>query len=291
MSGVVVGVDGSADGATALVWAQRFAARRGQELTALLGWDYLDQHHPDGSERFEPDYGEHEAAKALDAYVEGALDPEVARSVQRRVVLDNAAQALVDASTEAGLLVVGARGMGRFRGTLVGSVSQRCAQHARCPVTIVRGTIPADAPGRDARIVVGVDGSNPSRRALHWAVEEALVSGASVDAIHAWSPFLGGEPFYSSGVESAAVEAREQAVLDEAVDAEDTSDLVRPIQRILALGDPAGMLIDAAQGADLLVVGSRGRGGFAGLLLGSVSQKAIHHAPCPVVVMPTETAD
>jgi nucleotide-binding universal stress UspA family protein len=140
------------------------------------------------------------------------------------------------------------------------------------------------------RIVVGIDGSQSSRQALNWAIQEAKAHGGRVEAVHAWQrphPAL-----YPMGVAAPDAGTFEQAAtrtLDEIVGSADVTGLEQPIERIVACGSPAGTLLDAAKGADLLVVGSRGHGGFAGLLLGSVSQQCVHHAPCPVVVVrPTE---
>jgi nucleotide-binding universal stress UspA family protein len=284
MDEIVVGVDGSASAAEAVRWAVALGERRAWSVTALLAWSLVDQHHPDDSDRIEPGYDEADAAAALDVYLERALGADAPGPAARRVVCELPAQALVDASSSARLVVVGARGLGRFRGAILGSVSQRVAQHSRCPAAIVRGTVPTgSAP---SRIVVGIDGSGPGQRALEWAVEEARASGATVDAVHSWQPVVGGEPFLSGGVDRVEVEGYGQEVLDRSVDQVDESGLARPVERILSQGDPGATLVQAAEGADLLVVGTRGRGGFAELLLGSVSQKAIHHAPCPVVVIP-----
>lgn len=137
------------------------------------------------------------------------------------------------------------------------------------------------------RIVVGVDESQESRNALNWAVAEARAHGARLDAVHAWQ-VLSHTALYpagAAGVDRGALEKRATEILDEVVDSTDTRGLVQPIERIVAPGSPARTLLDVAKGADLLVVGSRGHGGFTGLLLGSVSQQCVHHAPCPVVVV------
>jgi nucleotide-binding universal stress UspA family protein len=145
--------------------------------------------------------------------------------------------------------------------------------------------------GRDdrdvTRIVVGVDGSSEARAALEWAVEEARVRGAELDAVHVWTyPPL----TYMTGLVPARVFPRDELaaaareLLDAACDAVDVHGV--RLDRILEEGPPAAQLVEAAKGADLLVVGSRGHGGFAGLLLGSVSSYCVHHAPCPVVVVP-----
>jgi nucleotide-binding universal stress UspA family protein len=139
------------------------------------------------------------------------------------------------------------------------------------------------------RIVVGVDTSPGSRRALRWAVEEAKLRGAAVDAVHVWQlPIFAGTPFGTVAIDMSAFEADAQKQFDALVDDMDAQGLAAPIERTFLAGHPASKLVDAAAGADLLVVGTRGHGGFAGLLLGSTSQQVSQHAPCPVVIVPTE---
>lgn len=138
------------------------------------------------------------------------------------------------------------------------------------------------------RIVVGVDGSDGGVAALKWALHEAALRGASVDAVHAWEyPYVAdvtGMAAYPVGRGDLEHVARQ--TLDRAVEKAGPAPDGVPVARVLGHGGAAGVLLDAAKGADLLVVGTRGHGGFAGLLLGSVSQQCAHHAPCPVVVVP-----
>ena len=138
------------------------------------------------------------------------------------------------------------------------------------------------------RIVVGVDGSPSSRAALRWAVRQARFTGGTVDAVMAWQiPLMLQNylwaPIYAEESRDIAEDARKKidAVLGEEIEPAD-SQLVR--SRVVH-GHPAQVLLDAAAGADLLVIGSRGHGGFAEALLGSVSQHCVHHAHCPVLIM------
>ena len=138
------------------------------------------------------------------------------------------------------------------------------------------------------RIVVGVDGSEPSKAALAWAVEQAELTGANVEAVIAWHwpVAYGGMPFAPIGVmmdsDFAGIAAR---VVAGAIS--DTVDPASPVKvsSTVREGNAAQILLDAAGGAELLVVGSRGHGGFAEALLGSVSQHCVHHAQCPVVII------
>ena len=286
MDEIVVGVDGS-DGATAaLRWAAREARLSERPLVAVLAWGLLDQAHPDPAEPFNPAYGEADALVALDSYLTASLGVNAA-GVVRRVVCDLAAPALLDASEGAALLAVGSRGLGGFRRLLVGSVSEQCVHHATCPVAVVRGD-PEPPTGKTAeRIVVGVDGSANAQQALRWALAEARRRRASIDVVHAWHlPLLGTYPYSVPMSDPDDYEAGARHVLDTALDQEDLTGLAAPVGRIMACASPSSTILTAAKDADLVVVGSRGLGGFAGLLLGSVSHQVVHHAPCSVVVVP-----
>lgn len=137
------------------------------------------------------------------------------------------------------------------------------------------------------RIVVGVDGSEAARDALRWAVAEAQFRGARLQVVHAWQfPYVGPTPFGGMAIDQGDLEASARAQLDHAVEGVDLAGMAAPAEMLVVNRTPATALVEAAQGADLLVVGTRGHGGFAGLLLGSVSQQVAHHAPCPVVIVP-----
>lgn len=150
-------------------------------------------------------------------------------------------------------------------------------------------TLVPDA-GEHSTIVVGVDGSPESRAALRWALAEARLRGADVQAVYVWSiPVIPGRelgPSYVLPMEDLRAEAG--AVLD-AVLADEVTDGVQ-VTPVVVEGNPADMLVEAGKEADLLVVGSRGHGGFAGLLLGSVSAQLAHHAACPLVIVRRGTA-
>jgi nucleotide-binding universal stress UspA family protein len=138
------------------------------------------------------------------------------------------------------------------------------------------------------RIVVGVDGSENSLLALRWALEEADLRGAPLEAVIAWQlPYVGDVGFgLVPGVSTSTLEESARETLEKALAAVCPEDQVRArIERTVVAANAAAALLDAAKGADLLVVGSRGHGGFRGLLLGSVSTQCVHHAPCPVVVL------
>jgi nucleotide-binding universal stress UspA family protein len=138
------------------------------------------------------------------------------------------------------------------------------------------------------RVVVGVDGSPSSKAALKWAVRQAGLTGSAVEAVMAWHyPAMYGGYGWApvSAVDPVNfAELAEKELAEAITDSVDPASSVRIISKV-AEGNPAQVLLDAAVGADLLVVGSRGHGGFAGALLGSVSQHCATHSPCPVVII------
>ena len=143
-------------------------------------------------------------------------------------------------------------------------------------------------------VVVGIDGSVGSQEALRFAATEARLRKAKLKLVTAWALTYVAAPIgMMAPIDDALLpelQENARAVLDQAVKEVlgDTAGL--EIEKVIAEGSPAQVLVDAAQGADLLVVGTRGHGGFVGLLLGSVSQQIAHHAPCPIVIVPRAKA-
>ena len=269
MRNIVVGVDGSAGARSALVWAAREGVLHGASVTAVLAWTLLGQ---PGAE-FRPDYCEDDALAALQAWVRDAALPV---EVECRVVCDLPASALLEADGD--LLVVGSRGLGGFKGLLLGSVSSVVAERSMAPVAVVR-----EAANPNGPVVVGVDGSSTAVRSVQWAADEARVRGVPLVLVRAWTatraPVLG-LPFVV--LPEHAAEAAEHQ-LASAVEGVDLTDLT--IERHAVEGTPAGVLVDHSLTAALVVVGSRGRGGLTSILLGSTSRHLLHHAAAPVVVV------
>jgi nucleotide-binding universal stress UspA family protein len=282
MRSIVVGVDESPGAAAALRWAAREGQLHECPITAVLCWGYLDQHRgtPDGP--FDPAYSAVDARAAVDAIVDGVLG-EGAAAIDRQTVNDVPARGLVESSAGADLLVVGARGLGTLRDLLLGSVSQACLHRARIPTAVVR-TTGAHRPTGQERVVVGVDGSDTAQRALSWALDEACLRHAAVEVVHAWTPPLLAVPTLAYNYRPFDEAAR--SILDAALDRADTSNLPVPVSRTIRTGSGGHILVELAKDAELVVVGSRGLGGFKGLLLGSVSHQITHHSSCPVVVIP-----
>jgi nucleotide-binding universal stress UspA family protein len=281
---LVVGVDGSDESLDALRWGSELAVARDWHVVAVLAWDLLDQPRLEGAP-FDPHYDERDAAAVLRQQVQRALG-DAAEAVECRPLLGHAARVLLDTSADAELLVVGARGLGGFRGLLLGSVSQQCLHHAAVPVAVVRRATPVVA-----RIVVGFDGSDHARAALRWAADHARATKAELHVVHAWHPaYVGAGPF---GLATGGLEGARDAAgarLDGAMEWLRSLELARPPVASLVEGGAAAALIEKAADAELVVVGARGLGGFAGLVLGSVSDQVSRHAPCPVVVVPGATS-
>lgn len=277
---VAVGVDGSAPAAAALRWAAEEARARDLVLVPVLVWSYLDQ---PGGEPFRADYTEDDARTYLGGCLSEVLGADPGIEVEPTVVTDTAAPGLLSQLDGTELLVVGARGKGGFAGLRLGSVSQAVVHHSPVPVVVHKG----GAPGH-GRVVVGVDGSANSRLALRWAAAHARARGAVLEVLQTWiSPVLAmpaGVAFDPALVEDvrAASQGELEAVIAEELGAGEG--LV--VEPNLVEGPAGAALVERSADADLVVVGTRGRGGFASLLLGSVSTKVLNHAECPVCVVP-----
>jgi nucleotide-binding universal stress UspA family protein len=294
MDEIVVGVDGSPGGRAALRWAARAARAWGARLVVAHAYRLplvLTGATAD-PELFEPEL--HRASRAL---LESDLESnaELLAGMDVDSVLlsgQGAGQALIGTAAEASLLVVGARGAGGFLGLRLGSVSEHCARHATCSVVVV----PERQVEGAGRIVVGVDGSESAEAALLWAVEEARRSELLVSAVSVYEPYSSHHPFGADYMEviSPGAERRLRAeaekTLERALSSVAAESDVK-IDGLVLAGPPGRVLVEAARDADLLVVGSRGLGGFAGLLLGSVSHQCLHHSSCPVAVVRRQRAE
>ena len=288
---IVVGIDGSVGGRHALEWARDEAALRGASLDVVHVWAPpapISEVSAMASFTDEPAY-EKAARDLVAAAAESlALEPGGPTAVAARTERGYPPSAvLLDQAAAADLLVVGTRGHGGFAGLLLGSTSQQVVHHAQGPVAIVPPTAPLPDQGD---VVVGVDGSEGSAHALRWAVDEAAARGARLSVVHGWwTPY----PIPPGGLGLAPADPEQFAEQSKTLLQEMVDDAVartgrRPADiELLPIQEPAApALLDRARDATLLVVGSRGRGGFTGLLLGSTSQQCVHHATCAVVVVP-----
>ncbi|CAI7973739.1 MULTISPECIES: universal stress protein [unclassified Parafrankia] len=284
---ILVGVDGSTGSEDALRWALREARLRARPVTALLAWgsDGLPREVFRRVVRADHETLETAATEALEQAVErvGAGDVDVSRLVVEAPPL----VALEKNWTGAEMVVVGSHGHGPVHRVLAGSVAQGAVNHARIPVVVVRGSTDR-APRPDRRpVVVGVDGSRNSVGALRWAARAAALRQAPLRVVHAVGRT---EPLYPGLVISGQSDLlrRAQTMLDETVakGLHHASEVV--VDTVVTAEAPTSALLREAADAQLLVVGRRGRGGFADLLLGSVSHQSILHAACPVAVVHDE---
>ena len=227
-------------------------------------------------------YSSDDARRDLDAIVDKALGVPH-DLVHRRIVCGVPATELIAASQRAELLVIGARGMGGFKGLLLGSVSREVLYGAQCPVAVVRR-----GPVDDGPIVVGVDGSKPSRQALSWAVAEAAARHTHVVAVHAWRFMYAGDGYLAPHLDPASMCNSAEMLLAREVDAHTRSGV--RIEPLLVQDLPSAALLEASETASMLVVGTGGHRRLVGLLLGSVSDQVAHHAGTAVVVVPGATS-
>ena len=283
---VVAGVDGSTSASDAVRWAAKEAGRRNTGLVIMHSCMVVPVHAPHvagSSEAYTDavfDHGRQLLADAAAVAKEAA--PEV--EVSTELTSGSAAEQPVGRSASAQLVVLGSRGLGGFTGVLVGSVAVAVTTHAHCPTVVVRDTV----HDPDAPIVVGLDGSPASDAALAFAFETAALRGVAVHAVRTWWDITA-ETAWQRGLTAtnlASIEAVEQRLLTEQLAASASAYPDVPVHQALTCDRPAHTLVEQSAKAQLVVVGTRGRGGFRGLLLGSTSQSLIHHAHCPIAVVP-----
>jgi nucleotide-binding universal stress UspA family protein len=281
---VVVGIDGSERGLTAVRVAADEAARRhrGLRIVHALIWVpagmEMDPAAVPPVHRSYWTRAEGFVTEALKAVGERAPGVEVTAEV----IPGSAAKILVAASHRAALLVIGDRGLGNVAELMLGSVALQTATHGRCPVLVTRGT-----PRETGPVVVGADGSAVSADALLFAAEEASMRGVELVAMTAWNGWDNTELNAELPIDfdTWSGEDEQRRVLSEAVAGIATKYPDLPVRQQVINGSPRSNLIAWSRTAQLVVVGSRGHGGFAGLLLGSVGQHLLHHSECPVALV------
>jgi nucleotide-binding universal stress UspA family protein len=286
--GVVVGVDGSPGSKVAVQWAARDAELRNVRLTLV-----------------------HVVPATAGTWLEASLIPEWMRRQRERgrQMIDEALKiagescqrgsaqidcempsaitvpALVDLSKDADLVVVGCLGTGTLRGRHLGSVSSGLVYHAHCPVAVIHDGVELNADAARAPVLVGIDGSPESELATAIAFDEASRRKVGLVALHAWAPVGVFDTIVSfPGPGWPALRAVEDEVLAERLAGWGERYPDVSVQRLIVRDEPARQLVETAESAQLLVVGSHGRGGFAGMLLGSVSAAVVLLARVPVIV-------
>jgi nucleotide-binding universal stress UspA family protein len=303
--GIVVGVDGSDHGQCALVWAAREAERRRRPLHIVTAYSVpiFAASGLDGGYATVDDSVIREGAEAI---LKHAVDKVAGYNVDVSAAVENgdASGVLLELSETAELLVVGTRGRGGFVGRLLGSVSSALPAHAKC-ATVTVPLICSDRLGETTQdkhiraeqakagrtpvenvVVVGVDGSEQARVAVLEAAAQAERLGAPLRVICAVPQYSGSLAWVPAPMDREALFADIQIQLKAGVAWLQSHFPRLAIETRLLDGSPVDVLVEASRHVELVVVGTRGRGGFTGMLLGSTSDGVLHHAKSPVMVVP-----
>lgn len=276
---VVVGVDGSESSKQAVRWAAREARRRKASLRVVQAVDPTALPHQYADPRSGPDVHEirMRAARAhLEDAARAATEEVPGVAVEQEILDGFPIPRLLDESRAAQLSVIGDRGLGGVAGLLLGSVAVALAARGSCPVAVVRGrTSVVEGP-----VVVGVDGSPVSEAALVYAFEAADERSAALVVVYAWRDLL-----LDRAMPLEAIEQQGRAELAERLAGWGGKYPDVRVRRVVVRDAPARTIVEQSATAQLVVVGSHGRGSVGGLLLGSVSNAVLHRAECPVVVV------
>jgi nucleotide-binding universal stress UspA family protein len=301
---ILVGVDGSAASMHALDWAAAEARTRRRPLHVVCSYTLpsFTAASLDGGYAALDDTAIQQGARAVLAEARQRAGGDV--EVVTTVATGDAAAVLVEMSRDASLAVVGTRGKGGFADRLLGTVSSTLPAHAYCPTVVVPlrdqrrgGVVPTDEstpvvrPVR--RMVVGVDGSPQADLALRHAIAESVAWGAELTAV-AGVPVGSGSgvmAWLPATIDQTQILADVTEGLNVVVDRALADHPGVTVRRVVLDGTGAELLTEFSSATDLIVVGSRGRGGFTGLLLGSTSQAVLHHAACPVMVVTNRCAE
>jgi nucleotide-binding universal stress UspA family protein len=285
---VMVGYDGSTMSQAAAHWAAREAVARGLPLVLAHAFTPPIGGFSDG---YISSVGA-DVVATMQEDADGSLLEIVATltaayptlTVQHKVLVASPSAALIEASADASLLVVGSRGLGGFRGLILGSVGVQVATHAHCPTVVLRGepTSAADC------VVVGIDNSPLSAPALEFAFDFASRHGLRLLAVHAWD--ISAHDVLGTTATVPVSNLQELGETEERMASESLAGFRGnfpdvEVEEHLVKGNSAKAIVEAAKTAALIVVGSRGRGELAGAVLGSVSQSVLHKAKIPVAVV------
>ena len=283
--GVVVGVDGSAPSDAAVRWAARAAAMRKLRLTLVLALATPALPWPAAPMPTELRQRQEVDARAIidDAVkiTEDTITDGGPAEIEGQLFFSAPVPTLVDMSKDAHMVVVGARGLGAVRSVLLGSVSTGLVHHAHCPVAVIHPEASPQSRAVHAPVLLGSDGSPASELATAIAFEEASLRGTRLVALHAWRD---ADMAHIPSMEWSALQSAAEETLAERLAGwrERYPDV--SVTRIVEYDRPATHLLDRSEFAQLVVVGSHGRGGFTGMLLGSVSTAVARAARTPVIV-------
>lgn len=283
--GIVVGVDGSAASNHAVCWAAREAAMRHVPLTLAQMVNAAVPMYPamplsPGIAVWQEDEGRQNLEQAV-KMAEDVLKSDPRIAIKSELRCSPPVPTLIELSQEAEMVVVGSHGRGAVARVVLGSVSSGVVQRASCPVAIIRDEGPSMPHLDQAPVLVGIDGSPASELATAIAFDEASRRGVELVALHAWSDI---EVFELPGLDWPAVKSDAERSLAERLAGwgERYPDVT--VHRLVVCDRPARQLIEQSKSAQLVVLGSHGRGGFTGMLLGSVSNAVVHSIHTPVIV-------
>ena len=225
--------------------------------------------------------------EARDIALEVAPDIKIGHAVAEGSPIDM----LLEMSRSSTMVVMGSRGLGGLSGMVLGSVSGAVVSHASCPVVVVREDNNVTDANKYGPVVVGVDGSEVSRRAVEYAFEEANARKAELVAVHTWIDTQVQAPGAGFAVDDdhwSAVQKEKAEKLEEYLGTLREQFPNVEVRTLITRDRPVRALTEASEGAQLLVTGSHGRGGFKGMLLGSTSRALLQSAPCPMMVVRPE---
>ncbi|MFF4651143.1 universal stress protein [Streptomyces sp. NPDC001380] len=282
---VTVGVDGSPESLSAAEWAAGEAALRGAPLRLVLAWPWLFNAPPKAEDS---DTGL--AQEMLQEVESGLREGHPGLGITSERIADHPAEVLVAAAGEAGLLVLGSRGLGALAGFLVGSVGLQVLARAACPVVLVRAGegVEARGAGDPREVVVGVELDRPCEEVVEFAFRTAARRSARVRAVHTWSlPSTYGYAAAPLGVDLTASLSADAAQGLAAVlrPWREKYPQVEAVEEVL-LGSAGEVLAETSREASLVVVGRRVRSSPLGMHVGPAAHAVLHHARCPVAVVP-----
>ncbi len=287
---IVCAVDGSDASKTAAKWAANTAVKRGIPLRLVSSYSMPQFLYAEGMVPPQELYEDLEAEtlekieEAKKVAIDYMPDVDVSHQIEEGSPIDM----LLDLSEQCTMIVMGSRGLGGLSGMVMGSVSAAVVSHASCPVVVVREDNAVTEETKYGPVVVGVDGSGVSQKAIENAFKEAQARGAELIAVHTWMDMQVQASL--AGLSAAqqqwqVVEDEQNALLGQRLAGWSERFPDVKVTKVVTRDRPVRALADASEGAQLLVVGSHGRGGFKGMLLGSTSRALLQAAPCPMMVV------
>jgi nucleotide-binding universal stress UspA family protein len=283
--GIVVGIDDSPAARVALQWAAHDAELRKIPLTLVHAISpevstWLRTPVPAGVMRWQQDHGRRLVDEGL-KLVEEVSQHGGPAGIHTEILSSGAVPTLINLSKDAEMLVAGSQGSGRWPGRLLGSVSAALLRHAHCPVAIVHEEDLSTPTPVQAPVLAGIDGSPASELATAIAFDEASRRQVGLVALHAWSDL---DVTEWPGIDWPATQSMAEEVLAERLAGWQEQYPDVQVTRIVVQAQPARQIVQQSEEAQLVVVGNRGRGGFAGLLVGSVGETVAQMARVPVIV-------